>query len=64
MIFTDKAILACLVVGGFILLIGAIVLLWLFIRHQGQISTIVKTAPQISKLLGGNFTSLPGLLKI
>ena len=48
---------------GIYLLIGAIVLLWLFIRHRGQISTIVNSAPLISKLLGGNFTILPGLLK-
>ena len=53
----DKAILACLVVGGFILLIGTIVLLWLFIRHQGQISTIVNSAPKFLNYLV--VTSLP-----
>ena len=31
---SDKAILACLVIGGFILITSAIVLLWLFVRHQ------------------------------
>ena len=29
----DKAILACSVIGGFLLIIGAVVLLWLFIKH-------------------------------
>ena len=43
----DKAILACLVIGGFILITGAIVLLWLFVKHRKQLSTIVKSAPQI-----------------
>ena len=59
----DKAILACLVIGGFILITSAIVLLWLFVRHQKQLSTIVKSAPQISKLFGGDFTVLPELFK-
>ena len=40
----DKAILA-LVIGGFIIITGAMVLFWLFIRHQKQLSTIVKSAP-------------------
>ena len=47
----DKVILACLVVGGFILLIGAIVLIWLFIRHRAQISTIVKSTPKFLNYL-------------
>ena len=53
----DKAILSCLVVGGFILLIGAIVLLWLFIKHRGQIFTIVKSNPKFLNYLV--VTSLP-----
>ena len=59
----DNAILACLVTGGFILITGAMVLFWLFIRHQKQLSTIVKFAPQISKLFGGDFTVLLELFK-
>ena len=62
-VFPDKAILACLGFGGFILLVGEAVLLWLFIKHQGQLSTIMKFAPQIPKLLSGDLTVLPGLLK-
>ena len=37
------------------------VLFWLFIRHQKQLSTVVKSAPQISKLFGGGFIVLPEL---
>ena len=59
----DKAILACLVIGGLILITGAMVLFWLFIRHRKQLSTIVKSAPQISKLFGGDFTVLLELFK-
>ena len=43
-VIPDKAILTCLVIGGFLLVISAIVLFWLFIRHQKQVSTIVKSA--------------------
>ena len=59
----DKAILACLVIGGFILITGTIVLFWLFVRHWKQLSTLVKSALQISKLFGGDFTVLPELFK-
>ena len=58
-----KAILACLVSGGFILITDTIVLLWLFVRHQKQLPTIVKSTPLISKLFGGNLTVLPELFK-
>ena len=62
-VIPDKAILACLTNGGFILIIGTIVLLWLLIRHQKQLFTVIKSAPQILKLFGGDFTVLPRLLK-
>ena len=63
-VIPDKENLACLVIGEFILIIGAVVLLWLFIIHRGQISTIVNSAPKFPNYLVETSLSYLDYLKL
>ena len=57
-VIPDKAILACLITGGFISVIGSMVLLWLFIRHHKQLSTVIKSTPINLKIIWWRFHCL------
>ena len=57
-----SAILTFQVVVGFVVILTTVIMVWLCLRHCGHLSTLLKFAPEVPKVLKGDFTSIGKLL--
>ena len=57
-----SAILTFQVVVGFVVILTIVIMVWLCLRHHGHLSTLLKFAPEVPKVLKGDFTSIGKLL--
>ena len=62
LMIAPSAILTFQVVVGFVIILTTVIMVWLCLRHRGHLSTLLKFAPEVPKVLKGDFTSISKLL--
>ena len=54
-----SAILTFQVVVGFVVILTTVIMVWLCLRHRGHLSTLLKFAPELPKVLKGDHLYWP-----